>query len=137
MRKIHVSICEQTHAECQGFCCDDHIDKACYTLLATEEETAQLRAVHQEIDRLYQADLDDRLEEWHKNNPDEDECCCEGDEFIGCRWTDWSDYDATTLNDYTSAEPQEMLQILTDLLADLKEQYDDEPEADEPHIVGN
>jgi len=85
MRIITIAICEQTHPECRGYACDDHVNKECYTvILSPEYEEAILKEIAR-IESESERTLSNLMSIWQENNPD-DECLCEGEEFVGHVW---------------------------------------------------
>lgn len=91
MRTTVITICKQTHAECQGFACDDHIEKDCHSVyFETPEIEEEVIAMINQIDIKSGNELQSRSGEWAKNNPNEEECLAEGKEFIGHIWVEWS-----------------------------------------------
>ncbi len=109
---LHLAYCEQTHAQCQGFACDDHIDKKCTIVL----NRAEYQPLIAEIDKQAKRNLGLACSKWAKRTG-LDECECEGDEFIGLEWLETSEYDYgdhLTSHEETISLLQELLQRLKD-----------------------
>lgn len=111
-----IAFCEQTHGCCQGFACDDHISKECYTVPVTEAENAEITELVSKIEAIYQKELDAACDEWHCNNPDDEECLCEGEEFIGLAWVE--DGGTHELGQPDNLDTALVTQKLRDLLAE-------------------
>lgn len=87
MRTTVIAICVQTHAQSQGFHCDDHVDKTCRVVYFNDPEIeAKVTKRIAEFTELSNKSLDARTEVWIKKNPEETECNAEGEEFVGHIW---------------------------------------------------
>lgn len=114
MRTTVISICQQTHPRCRGYACDDHIDQHCYSVILSPELEDKICEEIQRIEEQAQKALDRAIEEWRANNPDEEECLCEGDEFVGLVWAEMTGITETSNPpshyDTTSTQILEILQ---------------------------
>jgi len=83
----YIALCEQTHPRCQGFACDDHIDKRCYVVTPDATQAARIDSLLQRIDEKAEQDMRRREAEWQEQHPGE-ECTGEGEEFVGATWVE-------------------------------------------------
>jgi len=113
--KTVISFCEQTHATGRGYACDDHIHKECHTTESTAEIQDLIPQVKAAADKRQEA----AVSRWYENNPDAEECCCEGEEFVGLKWAEIDEYEAEPASDDTPAET--VAKKLRELLAELTE----------------
>lgn len=118
MRYMVLGFCEQTHPHCRGYACDDHIDEKCYTVLADAAFLAVAEPLLADIEHLAQVNLEATCAEWYANNPGQDECPLEGDEFVGLRWVTHSTYDGADDCSWLSSST-EVLKLLAELCCDL------------------
>jgi len=89
---IVIAFCEQIAERCRGYAADDHIQKECHTIAVTSSELADLTTLLESTFQRYKQKLNSVCDEWHKAHPDEEECLCEGPEFVGLRWIEWNAY---------------------------------------------
>ena len=87
MRTAVIAICVQTHAEPQGFACDDHVDKTCRVVYFDDPEIeAEVTKRIAELTEKSENSLDERTKVWMAKHPEAEECVAEGEEFIGHIW---------------------------------------------------
>jgi len=115
-RYLYLAFCEQTHPRCQGYACDDHIDKQCYTVLADDAFLARAMTLIEQIDERAQENLNATCEEWQANHLPGTECLMEGDEFVGLRWLEHSIHDGAGCERERCLTLQdEVLQLLAEM----------------------
>lgn len=112
MKTTVIAVCKQTHPECQGFAADDHIRKECYSVILTPESEDQILSEIKRIEEESEKELDKATKLWQVNHPDENECTCEGDEFVGLIWVEMSDIDETDTPPTHYKNGTEVLEIL-------------------------
>lgn len=116
-----IAVCFQTHAANRGHAADDNIHKECHTLALNPEQTATIEKLVAEIKAKSEIDLNRRCEEWHAANPDEEECTCEGEEFVGSTWVECGTYDR---DPDTWTTNQEDINALIEQLQRINADYD-------------
>lgn len=122
MRMLHIAFCTQIYAHERGYCADDHIYKYCTVTRCepgSEFEAAAIPLI-ETIDRLAEECLYKASEEWMKANPNELECCGEGEEFVGLTWLEHS------FSNYEEAPPwvssnEDVIRRLLETLKHLQE----------------
>lgn len=117
MRMMAIAVCVQIHAEPQGFACDDHVDKTCYTIRLSdpEIETKIIKRIA-ELTEKSEKSLDDRTKAWVEKHPEAEECTAEGDEFVGHMWIEASNYvDGRDVPDPGDKSDAEFLEILNSI----------------------
>lgn len=69
------------------FAHDDHIESEVLSVDCSNPELdAKIEQQIVEITEKYRQEIEKRIDRWFKANPDQTECLCEGEEFVGTLW---------------------------------------------------
>ncbi len=115
MKTIIISFCEQTHASCRGYACDDHIHMDCHTTMPDPEQLITIRDLLKQAERVANRRLNVAVQSWFHKNPDAIECCYEGAEFVGLKWVDSSEHDFSDTCVYATPA-EEIIEMLRGIL---------------------